>query len=542
MIRDISMRILAGLAALGISFAVDSPASAETRVALVIGNANYANVARLGNPISDAQTVAAALRKVGFTTVTVQSDLGVMAMRQALQNFGALAASSDVALVYYAGHGMEAGGVNYLIPVDAKLATSRDLEFEAVSLDLVLHAVEGAHRLKLVVLDACRNNPFAAQMQSDNRAIGRGLARIEPEGDTLVAYAAKAGTTANDGTTGNSPFATAFARDIALPGIDVRILLGKVRDDVLQATNRQQEPFTYGSLGGDQFYFVPPTSGTTVASLSPQTVPAVDQKAMELQVWNDVKDSGDVGQIQSYLDQYPKGTFAGVARARIAALGKAQSQTSQNTPSSNIQVASLSPQSAQPKTYPRIGAQSLNPPPRFKWPLESFTIVQQNKYHNGATTETETTHFRNFGAESARIENGTAVVDNGQQFFSYFANTGEAIVSASIPLDYMERYDRATFGKSGQQWVAATLSVDGWTPTGNHESHLGESCTVYQLLSRDLSKQLTCITDDYIQLHLTRYNKDGSVFVEATTTSISRGDAGPESDWEIPPGAKITYK
>jgi tetratricopeptide (TPR) repeat protein len=309
------------MALVAATLALSSPALAETRVALVIGNANYASVARLGNPISDAQTVASALRKVGFTTVTVQTDLGVTAMRQALQSFGALAASSDVALVYYAGHGMEAGGVNYLIPVDARLASARDIEFETVPLDLVLHAVEGAHRLKLVVLDACRNNPFAAQMQSDNRAIGRGLARVEPEGDTLVAYAAKAGTTADDGAAGNSPFATVFARDLAIPGLDIRLMLGKVRDDVLQATNHQQEPFVYGSLGGEAFYFVPPVGGPVTDAKYPAPQ-QTDPMAVELAFWNAVAESNDAGQIQSYLDKYPDGSFANLARAKLAALNK----------------------------------------------------------------------------------------------------------------------------------------------------------------------------------------------------------------------------
>jgi uncharacterized caspase-like protein len=150
--------------------------------------------------------------------------------------------------------------VNYLIPVDAKLSVDRDVQFEAVPLDQVLAAVDGAKKLRLVLLDACRDNPFTSRMirSVTTRSIGRGLARIEPEAGTLVVYAAKHGETASDGDTGaNSPFAGAFIRRIATPGLEVRRLFDYVRDDVMVATRRQQQPFSYGSLpGSEDFYFI----------------------------------------------------------------------------------------------------------------------------------------------------------------------------------------------------------------------------------------------------------------------------------------------
>lgn len=298
-------------------------ARADTRVALVIGNSTYRNVAPLANPENDARQVAAALRRVGFSTVEVRSNLGSTDMRNALQAFTRQAEHADVAVVYYAGHGMEVGGSNYLIPVDAELARQTDLNFEAIPLAMVLDAVSGARRLKIVVLDACRNNPFAGHMKgAGTRAIGRGLARIEPESnDTLVAYAAKDGTTADDGTGGNSPFATAFAKEIATPGLEVRLLFGKVRDDVYRATNKKQEPFVYGSLGGDAFYFVAPAGSSATVMVTP-SAPATDPKAIELAFWQSVAASEDIASLQSYLDKYPKGEFAGLARARIKALKK----------------------------------------------------------------------------------------------------------------------------------------------------------------------------------------------------------------------------
>jgi tetratricopeptide (TPR) repeat protein len=233
----------------------------ERRIALVIGNSAYRNVPPLANPVRDATSIADALRRAGFQTVTLQTDLPKEKLVDALHNFAQLADSADWALVYYAGHGIEMGGANYLIPVDAKLSTDRDVGFETVPLDQVLSAVEGAKRLKLVLLDACRDNPFASQMRrtiaTASRSIGRGLASIEPESGTLVVYAAKHGETALDGDGGNSPFATAFMKNIQTPGLEVRRMFDFVRDDVLDMTNRRQQPFSYGSVSGRQeFFFV----------------------------------------------------------------------------------------------------------------------------------------------------------------------------------------------------------------------------------------------------------------------------------------------
>jgi uncharacterized caspase-like protein len=163
--------------------------------------------------------------------------------------------------VYYAGHGMEVGGINYLIPTDTKIAVDRDIGFEAVPLEQVLNAAERARKLRLVILDACRDNPFANQMKRTltvaSRSVSRGLAAVEPEAGTLVVYAAKDGETALDGDGINSPFASAFVKNLPTPGLEVRRLFDFVRDDVMEATSRKQKPFSYGSISGRQdFYFV----------------------------------------------------------------------------------------------------------------------------------------------------------------------------------------------------------------------------------------------------------------------------------------------
>jgi tetratricopeptide (TPR) repeat protein len=229
------------------------------RVALVIGNSDYTHAAKLTNPARDAKAVAESLRAVGFETVMVGSDLSREQMIGRLREFARETEKADWAMVYYAGHGIEVGGVNYLIPVDARLEADRDTSFEAVSLEQVLTAVDAAKKIKLVVLDACRDNPFAAQMRRTNatRSVSRGLSRVEPEGATLVVYAAKHGQTALDGDGGNSPFAAAFVKRMATPGIEINKIFRLVRDDVLDTTGGRQEPFTYGSLPGrEDFYFV----------------------------------------------------------------------------------------------------------------------------------------------------------------------------------------------------------------------------------------------------------------------------------------------
>jgi tetratricopeptide (TPR) repeat protein len=233
-------------------------APVERRVALVIGNGKYEHAPPLANPANDAMAMAAALRQLGFAEVRELYDADLSKLGNALKTFGDLATAADWAIIYYAGHGIEVAGVNYLIPVDARLEQMAHVEDEAVPLTRVLGKVTAASKMQLVILDACRNNPFAAKMRSSGRAtrsIGSGLASIEPESGMLVAYASRDGTTAIDGTGGNSPYAEALVRYITEPGLEISLLFRKVRDEVYTKTARQQEPFTYGSLPAQPFYF-----------------------------------------------------------------------------------------------------------------------------------------------------------------------------------------------------------------------------------------------------------------------------------------------
>jgi len=254
MARKTAQERLAALTAQG-----PAAANAGRRIALIIGNGAYKNVHPLDNPPRDAKLIAAALHDVGFQTVTLSNDLTRDKFFEVLRAFASDAEKADWAVVYYAGHGFEVGGVNYLVPVDARLAEDKDAEKEAVALEQVIAAVGGARKLRLVLLDACRDNPFAPTMKRTMavQLVDKGFSDIEPSSGFMVVYAAKHGETALDGEGTDSPFATALARDVREPRVEVRKLFDIVRDDVWASTKHQQQPFTYGSPPGrEDFYFV----------------------------------------------------------------------------------------------------------------------------------------------------------------------------------------------------------------------------------------------------------------------------------------------
>ncbi|MGY4625738.1 caspase family protein [Bradyrhizobium sp. USDA 4486] len=253
------------------------PALADgKRVALVIGNSTYRNVPTLPNPANDATDIAAALERLGFA-VTLFTNASFDQMRRGLIALGHDAAGADMAAVFFAGHGMEISGENWLIPVDADLKKDTDAANEAVSLRSVILQLSNTTSLGLVILDACRNNPFVAKMSRSpllRAAIGGGLGRIEPAGNVLVAYAARDGTTALDGDGRNSPFTAALLHNIEAPGVEVTFMLRNVRDDVMEATSNEQQPFVYGSLSRRAIYLAglplsADQAGTSQANAAP---------------------------------------------------------------------------------------------------------------------------------------------------------------------------------------------------------------------------------------------------------------------------------
>ncbi len=292
-----------------------APALAEKRVALVIGMSNYRQVPRLANPARDADSMSALFKKAGFNLVDSERDLGIADLRRVIREFSEISRDADISVVYYAGHGIEVDGTNYLVPADAKLLSDFDIEDETVSLDRVLKALDPVRRLKLVILDACRDNPFARTMKRSvaSRSIGRGLAKIEPPmSDMLIAFAAKAGAVASDGDGENSPFAAALVKYIAEPGLDLRLAFGRVRDDVLKSTANRQEPFVYGSLGGETMALVP----QPVKPADPEAEARIDY---ELAAQIGTKEAWD-----SFLASHTTGLYANLAHAQNGKLAAAQ--------------------------------------------------------------------------------------------------------------------------------------------------------------------------------------------------------------------------
>jgi hypothetical protein len=319
-----------------------APENTVSKVALIIANSKYEQTRPLANPAADAALIKTALTALGFDTIKVVENGTRSGMESALRDFSILADKADVALIYYAGHGMEVSNTNYLIPVDARLARDRDAEMEAIKLDTLLQMTEGATRLRIVILDACRNNPFDTTMvrAGGSRAASRGLAPIEPAGESLVVYAAKAGRTAADGAARNSPFARALARRLVEPGNEINLVFRKVRDDVLQETAGEQEPFTYGSLSSREFYFRPATA--TAAGQAPPL-------DLETEAWSLCRAGASRGPCDAYLTRYSKGRFVDLVRTRLADLSGAPAGPA---PSLSASPASTPPPAAPPVKFP----------------------------------------------------------------------------------------------------------------------------------------------------------------------------------------------
>jgi len=294
-----------------------SPSFAQQRIALVVGNSNYTNIQSLPNPANDSKLMSQTLRTLGFEVVAV-SDVDFIGMRRAVKEFGRKlrAAGKDaVGLFYYAGHGVQAQGANFLIPLGAEVSGEADLEIEAISASDVLAQMEAAgNSLNLVILDACRNNPYKGKTRSNTR----GLARVNAASGSLVAFAAAPGQVAADGTGDNSPYTKALVKAMQIPGLSVEQMFKRVRISVEAQTNNQQTPWEESSLRGD-FYFNPaPAPLASNQGAHPQVLPPVakDNTAAQTEAlfWKSVKDSKDPNVFAAYLETYPNGVFAGLAR------------------------------------------------------------------------------------------------------------------------------------------------------------------------------------------------------------------------------------
>lgn len=307
------MRIISRGALIALTFIVSwglwaGPAVAQRRVALVIGNSAYVNTARLENPKNDAADMAETLKQLGFE-VTEGRDLDKASMDRTIRNFAETLAGAQMALFFYAGHGLQVGGQNYLVPIDARLASAAALDFEMVRLDLVQRTMEREAPTNVVILDACRDNPLsrnlARALGTRSTSIGKGLAAVESGEGTLISYSTQPGNVALDGAGRNSPFAAALLKHIPTVGDDLPTILINVRNDVMAATERRQVPWEHSALTA-KVYFKPPKP----------TGPTADQR-IEMTFWDAVKDTQSPAVFQTYLDRYPTGEFATIARALI---------------------------------------------------------------------------------------------------------------------------------------------------------------------------------------------------------------------------------
>jgi hypothetical protein len=358
--------VLAGLLAVVLS---SLPAFAEKRVALVIGNAAYTNAPKLKNPRHDAEDMTAALEKLSFKVVS-GFDLDERGMAQKAREFSREVVGADVALFFYAGHGLQVNGLNYLAPVNTSLKNETDLDFETLPLELVLKQMRQA-RVSLVFLDACRDNPLTRSLKSATRsgAASTGLARIEDATGMMISFATQPGNVALDGDGRNSPYSKALLANIAKPGVSVGDAMIEVRKQVLAETSDKQVPWENSSLTG-KFYFVPGGDGAAPAqqiAAVPQTmakdVMTVPDSTVDHTFWTSVAASNNPDLYREYLRRFPNGSYAVIAQARIEAASKPRS-TLQPPQQQVAGLPSLPPGSPQPlPPQPQLAAL---PPPALK--------------------------------------------------------------------------------------------------------------------------------------------------------------------------------
>ncbi len=310
-----------------------SAAQAEKRIALVVGNGAYTQAAALKNPANDARAIAAALRRIGFDVIE-GIDLDYSGLRRTIRSYGEKLPGAETAVFFYAGHGVQVAGENYLIPVDSQLQSETDLDFATVAVDLVLKQMDRSAKTKIIILDACRNNPFEAEMARSmgatrSAALGRGLAEIRPLGGSMISFATDPGAVAADGEGKNSPFTEALLKHIETPGLEVNVMMARVREDVYHATGERQRPWTNTSLIGE-VYLTPQAEAPATPppqAAAPQSQPAASAPRpgsaateIEMEIWRSAERSGLAADYQYYLRKYPEGAFSELARNRIAAL------------------------------------------------------------------------------------------------------------------------------------------------------------------------------------------------------------------------------
>jgi uncharacterized caspase-like protein len=358
----IVLALAASIAALAVA---PQGAHAQARVALVIGNSAYKHSAPLDNPRNDAADMAAILRKLNFKVID-GTDLDKAAFDRKVAEFAAALRGASVGLFFYAGHGLQVGGQNYLVPVDAQADTAAALDFQMVRLDLVQRTMEREAQTNIIFLDACRDNPLARNlarsMGTRSADIGRGLAAAESGVGTLISFSTQPGNVALDGEGRNSPYAGALVRHLSTASDDLSAILIAVRNDVMAVTQRRQVPWEHSALTG-RFYFAAPQAARPSTPPAPNAPAAPPQPSEAERAWNLAKDTTNIALLESFIARY-KGTFhADLAKARIEEL-KARQATATIPPAPRSQDPAAPPASlSTPQVAPRVIPS--NPADRF---------------------------------------------------------------------------------------------------------------------------------------------------------------------------------
>lgn len=362
-------------------------AHATSRVALLVGVSNYEHAPHLANTLNDAKDMASVLRRLGFE-VELLLDPDRPAFEAAVRRYGSRSIGADVTFFYYSGHALESSSHNWLLPVAASLNTERDLRYEAVDLGSIQEQTDGAAKVSLIFLDACRDNPFAQRLSATRRDTPpRGLAQVSIATGVLVAFSTSPGQFAFDGPTTrrNSPFTAALLRHMETPGLEIKALLARVTKDVVETTNGIQRPWQNSSLVGD-FYFVPPS----VVAAEPSTQTLANLEGV---FWDSIRTSRDPADFRAYLTRFPRGVFVELAYNRLAllqqdiaskaeagALPSAPSPESRQSPAPSPAPTGVSPSSSTEvavmieRAHALIGVGDIN----------SARLVLRRAYDNGS--------------------------------------------------------------------------------------------------------------------------------------------------------------
>ncbi|MGI9382011.1 MAG: caspase family protein [Methyloligellaceae bacterium] len=452
-------------------------ASAASRVALVIGNSAYRHATPLKNPGNDAKDIAAALRRLGFDVVLGQ-DVDRPGTERAIREFAKKLPGSRVALFYYAGHGLQVNGRNYLAPIDARLSSESDLDFEVVPLHLVLRQMERGKRTNLVFLDACRNNPLARNlarsMGTRSGSIGRGLARIETGVGTMIAFATQPGNVALDGKGRNSPFTTALLRHIEAEGKTISEIMIAVRNDVLKQSNGEQVPWEHSSLTG-QFFFKKAAAKAGPLRQEPvaATPPAKrqDGNALELAYWDSVRNSRSAAAFESYLTRFPNGTFAPLARLKIDELKPAKQAALPMAPPQSPPPVTTAPQAVSRHKCDRLASVPFDPravdaglrtlrrllKPKAKEPAEIGEAAVR-ACRNAVAQQPDVIRFKYQLAAAHWLQHGVAGGDRVYQPLLQAAEQGYPAAMLSLVDAFRKQGGNANMSKAGQ-WLQKAIAA-----------------------------------------------------------------------------------